>query len=187
MIKKTFILIFLALTIAMPAQAKEIGGASLPESLTLGKEQLSLNGAGLRTKIFIKVYAGGLYTRKKETDARKIIDADEPMAIRMNFIYNGVSHDSLIDAWNEGFAVAAGGNLSHIKDRVDKFNAFFTEAARKGDIYDIIYTPEEGASVYIKGNLKGTIKGLDFKKALFAIWLGEKPADNSLKQGMLGK
>ena len=33
----------------------------------------------------------------------------------------------------------------------------------------------------------GTIRGLDFKKALFAIWLGEKPADNSLKQGMLGK
>jgi len=33
----------------------------------------------------------------------------------------------------------------------------------------------------------GTVKGLDFKKALFAIWLGKKPADSGLKDGMLGK
>jgi hypothetical protein len=187
MIRKAFILIFLALTIAMPAQAKEIGGASLPDTLTAGKEQLMLNGAGLRTKMFIKVYAGGLYTRKKEGDALKIVDADEPMAIRMRFIYDGVSHENLIEAWNEGFAVATGGHIAPIKERTDKFNSFFTEEARKGDIYDIIYTPEEGASVYIKGKLKGTIKGLDFKKALFGIWLGDKPADNALKQGMLGR
>jgi hypothetical protein len=41
--------------------------------------------------------------------------------------------------------------------------------------------------VSIKGEVKGTIKGLDFKKAVFGIWLGEKPADAKLKKGMLGK
>jgi hypothetical protein len=35
--------------------------------------------------------------------------------------------------------------------------------------------------------LKGTIKGLDFKKAVFSIWLGEKPADSKLKKKMLGE
>ena len=67
------------------------------------------------------------------------------------------------------------------------FNAYFSQKAEKNDIYDIIYIPEQGVSVYIKGELKGTIKGLDFKKAVFSIWLGEKPADSNLKKKMLGE
>src|SRR5574340_908368 len=95
MIRRTFAIIFLALTMTAPVQAKEIGGVNLPDTLPAGKEQLILNGAGLRTKFFIKVYAGGLYLKKKETDARKIIAADEPMAIRMQFIYDGVSREKI--------------------------------------------------------------------------------------------
>ncbi|MEA3471658.1 MAG: chalcone isomerase family protein [Thermodesulfobacteriota bacterium] len=30
-------------------------------------------------------------------------------------------------------------------------------------------------------------KGLEFKKALFGIWLGDKPAQRSLKKEMLGR
>jgi hypothetical protein len=40
----------------------------------------------------------------------------------------------------------------------------------------------------MKGAKKGTIiQGVDFKKALFSIWLGDQPADKNLKKGMLGK
>ncbi|MGB5991959.1 MAG: chalcone isomerase family protein, partial [Desulfobacterales bacterium] len=70
---------------------------------------------------------------------------------------------------------------------IDTFNAFFSQEAKKNDIYDIIYIPEQGVSVYIKGELKGSIKGLDFKKAAFSIWLGKKPADSKLKRKMLGE
>jgi hypothetical protein len=187
MIRKMIVIIFLVLTMTAPAPAKEIGGVNLPDTLPAGKEQLVLNGVGLRTKMFIKVYAGGLYLRKKDNDAQKIINADEPMAIRLHFVYDGVSHEKLIEAWNEGFVNATGGNLAPLKESIEKFNSFFTEEARKGNIYDIIYAPGEGVSVIIKGKLLGTIKGLDFKKSVFAIWLGDKPADNSLKQGMLGR
>jgi hypothetical protein len=38
----------------------------------------------------------------------------------------------------------------------------------------------------MNGLTVGTIPGLPFKRALFAIWLGDKPADRSLKQAMLG-
>jgi hypothetical protein len=179
--------ILLVLAMTAPASAKEIGGVNFPDALPAGNEQLVLNGAGLRTKMFIKVYAGGLYLRKKDNDAQKIINADEPMVIRLHFVYDGVSQDKLIEAWNEGFANATGGNLAPQKESINKFNSFFTEEARKGNIYDIIYTPGEGISVIIKGKLLGTIKGLDFKKSVFGIWLGDKPADNSLKQGLLGR
>jgi hypothetical protein len=109
------------------------------------------------------------------------------MAIRMHFIYDGVSSEKLIEGWNEGFGKATGGNIGPIKKEIDAFNAFFTEEAKENDIYDIVYIPGEGVSVTMKGVLKGTIQGLDFKKAVFSIWLGDDPADSKLKKGMLGK
>jgi hypothetical protein len=44
-----------------------------------------------------------------------------------------------------------------------------------------------GTKIYKNSELKGTIPGLEFKKALFAIWLGSNPAQESLKNDMLGK
>ncbi|MBI4775272.1 MAG: chalcone isomerase family protein [Deltaproteobacteria bacterium] len=80
--------------------AKEIGGVNLPDSMMAGDAQLALNGAGLRKKVFIKVYSGALYLKQANSDARAIIDADEPMAIRMHFIYDGVSAEKLVESWN---------------------------------------------------------------------------------------
>ncbi len=185
---KRLAVIILAVFIMSPtAFAMDVGNVALPDSLMAGEDTLLLNGAGLRKKFIVKVYAGGLYLKQKDTDPVKIIDEDAPMAIRMHFIHDGVSSKKLVDAWNKGFMNGTNGNIAPIQTEIDQFNAFFTEEAKKDDVYDIIYVPEKGVSVYIKGALKGTVPGLDFKKAVFSIWLGEKPADSKLKKGMLGQ
>jgi hypothetical protein len=179
----------LALLIIFPismAMGTEIGGVQLPDFLTVNNVKLQLNGAGLRKKAIIKVYAGGLYLLKKETDPAKITAADEPMVIRMHFIYSKVSKEKLINTWNEGFANATNGNTEAIQKEINQFNGYFTEDAKKGDVYDVIYLPGQGISVEINGERKGPIPRLEFKKAVFGIWLGEKPADAKLKKGMLG-
>lgn len=184
---KRLLIIIVAVFVMSPmANAKQVGKVSLPDSLMAGKDELILNGAGFRKKLFIKVYAAGLYLKEKQTDPQQIMDAEAPMAIRMHFVYSEVSSKKLVDAWNEGFVNGTGGNIAPIKTEIDTFNAFFSQEAQKNDIYDIIYIPDQGVSVYIKGELKGTIKGLDFKRAVFSIWLGEKPADSKLKRKMLG-
>ncbi len=185
--KRLMVITLAVLMMTSLATAAQIGKVTLPDSLMAGNDTLLLNGAGFRKKLFIKVYAGGLYLMKKNNDPKKIIGADEPMAIRMHFIYDGVSSKKLIDGWNEGFVKGTGGNIAPIKTEIDQFNSFFSEEAKKNDIYDIIYVPGQGVSVYMKGALKGTIKGIDFKRAVFSIWLGEKPADAKLKKWMLGK
>ena len=185
--KRLPVIIIAVIMMTSLATAAQIGKVTLPDSLMAGKDKLLLNGAGFRKKLFIKVYAGGLYLKQKNTDYQKIIDGDDPMAIRMHFVYDGVSSKKLIDGWNEGFNNATGGNITPIKTEIEQFNSFFSEEAKKNDIYDLIYIPVEGVSVYIRGELKGAIKGFDFKRALFGIWLGEKPADAKLKKGMLGK
>lgn len=185
--KRCVVLILAVLLMGSTGMAKEIGGVNLPDSLMAGQDKLILNGAGLRKKFIIKVYAGGLYLMQKDNDPKKIVDADAPMAIRMQFIYDGVSGKDLVDTWNEGFANATGGNISPIKAEIDKFNGYFIEEAKKNDIYDIIYIPGTGVNLFIKGKLMGIIKGYAFKNALFSIWLGDIPADKNLKKGMLGK
>jgi hypothetical protein len=185
MIKRLLIIMLAVLSVGSLAVAKEIGGIQLPDSMQVGEDKLLLNGAGLRKKFFIKVYAGGLYLKQKNQHPQEIIEADEPMAVRMHFIHDGVSSKKLIDGWNEGFGKATGENILPIKKEIDQFNSFFTEEIKENDIYDIIYNPGQGVTIFFKGTLKGTVKGLDFKKALFAIWLGKKPADSGLKKGML--
>jgi len=185
--KKLLAMVLVVFMMSPMAVAKQVGNVILPDTLTAGMDELVLNGADFRKKLFIKVYAAGLYLKEKQTDPQKIMDADTPMAIRMHFVYSEVSSKKLVDAWNEGFINGTGGNIAPIKTEIDTFNSFFFQEAKKNDIYDIIYVPDKGVSVYIKGELKGTIKGLDFKRAVFSIWLGEKPADAKLKKKMLGE
>lgn len=185
--KRLLIMVLVVFMLSPAAVAMQVGEVTLPDSLTAGTDELILNGAGFRKKLFVKVYAAGLYLKEKQTDPQKILDADTPMAIRMHFVHSEVSGKKLVDAWNEGFVNGTGGNIAPIKTEIDTFNAFFFQEAKKNDIYDIVYIPEQGVGVYIKGELKGTIKGLDFKKAVFSIWLGEKPADSTLKRKMLGE
>ena len=169
------------------AWALEIGGVALPETLDAGGKTLVLNGAGLRKKFFFKIYAGALYLPEKESDPGKIVPADETMAVRMHFIYDGVSAEKLIETWNEGFEKTTGGQPGPLSDRIAAFNGLFTGEAGEGDVYDIVYIPSEGVRVIMNGRAVGTVKGLDFKTALFAIWLGEDPADDGLKEEMLGR
>ncbi len=182
----SFVILLILLCAVSEASAADIGGVNLPDSLMAGTDKLTLNGAGLRKKFVVKVYAGGLYLLQKSNDAAKIIAADEPMTIRLHFIHDSVSADKLISAWNDGFA-NAGGNTAALKSKIDRFNAFFKQEAKKGDIYDLMYIPGQGVSVSMNAKAVGTVDGLDFKKALFGIWLSEKPADKDLKNGMLGK
>ena len=57
----------------------------------------------------------------------------------------------------------------------------------KNDIFDLVYVKDEGViKAFKNGKALGTIKGRDFKYALFKIWLGEEPASEGIKNGMLG-
>ena len=69
---------------------------------------------------------------------------------------------------------------------LDQEPAVFKDLAN-GNVYDFIYVPGKGVEIYKNGQLASTIQGLDFKKAMFGIWLCDKPAQESLKEAMLGQ
>ncbi len=91
------------------------------------------------------------------------------------------------EATTEGFKNSTNGNTAPYQDKIDMFISVFKDNIKINDVYDLIYIPAEGTKVYKNKELKMTVKGLDFKKVLFGIWLGNKPADKGLKDLMLGK
>jgi len=141
----------------------------------------------VREKFWMDMYAGALYLNTKSTNANSIINADEPMAIKLHIVSKLITSDKMIDAVNEGFTNSTNGNTAPLQAEVNKFIGFFKEEINKNDVFDIAYIPSKGVVVYKNNSELGTIKGLAFKKALFGIWLSENPADKDLKAGMLSK
>ena len=96
-----------------------------------------------------------------------------------------LSAKKMENALREGFEKATNENLSPIKDRIEKFIAAQTTEVHTDDIFEYVYIPDKGVSVFFKGKLVTTIKGLDFKKAVFGIWLGKNAGDKDLKKELL--
>lgn len=66
MFKKLLLLCSVVLILTSVGYAKEVGGINMPDTLAAGTDTLILNGAGIRTKFFIKAYVTGLYLKKKQ-------------------------------------------------------------------------------------------------------------------------
>ncbi len=183
---KKLIILILGVLLTLPSYSMKVGGKNLPDTLKFGDVTLVLNGAGIRKKFWIKVYAGGLYLKKKSHDWKAILNADEPMAIRMHFIYDGVSSSKMIGGWEDGFENILGENFGNLKSRVKLFESFFNVETHEDDIWDLVYIPGVGTKVLFNGKEKGVVPGLDFKKVLFSIFISDKAEHEDLRKGMLG-
>lgn len=170
------------------AQAAELAGVKLADTVQLegNATPLVLNGAGVREKFFFKIYVGALYLPSKSQSVSEILAMAGPNRVSMHFLHEEVEKEKLITAWNEGFENNQSANaLAKLSGCLNTFNAMFA-TAHEGDVILLDYIPGTGTSVTINGSKKGTIPGEDFNQALLAVWLGDKPADDGLKEGMLG-
>lgn len=185
---KKYFLAFIAVCSLTFSQAQTVvGDATLPNAITMGGTDLVLNGAGIREKVVFDLYAGGLYLVSKNSDANAIINADETMAMKLEIVSRMVSSDNMIEAVDDGFYLSMNGKTKPLKDKIETFKSFFSkEEIVATNIFDIAYVKGKGTVVYKNGKEIGMIEGLDFKKALFGIWLGDDPADDDLKEAMLG-
>lgn len=173
-------------TTAATAQIK-VGGAVLPATETFYGETVTLNGAGVREKLWIDLYAAGLYLNEKTTDAKKVLNAEKPMAIKLHIVSKLISSDKMISAVTEGFEKSTNGNTAPIQKEINTLISFFKEDIKKDDIFDLVYLPSKGIIAYKNGEEKGVVPGKEFKKALFGIWLSNSPADDNLKEQMLAQ
>jgi hypothetical protein len=176
------------LALALPAHAKKVAGVEFEDTVDADGAKLVLNGAGVRKKFVIKVYAGGLYLAEPSKDADAIVAADAPKRVRMVFLRD-VSRSQVMDAYREGFRNnSAGPGLDALLAKLDKLAPAVPEKLGEGAEMFVTYVPGKGTTVAAAGGgAPVTVEGKDFADALFRNWLGRKPADDGLKEAMLGR
>lgn len=185
--KNLSLLMFAMFFISISSAQTKVGDATLPNSQNFENHSLLLNGAGVREKLWIDLYAAGLYLDKKSDNAKAILEADKPMAIKLHIVSKLITSNKMVDAVTEGFEKSTNGNMAPIQNQIDTMLGYFKEDIHKNDVFDLVYIPNKGVVAYKNGEERGTVKGLEFKKALFGIWLSSNPADDGLKNELLGK
>lgn len=184
--KKTFYILLLFFHLSSYSQ-KKIAGIEVPLTLKSESNVLVLNGAGVREKYFKDLYVLALYVKTRSDSAHKIMFANEPMAFKMHIVSSLISGDKMEEVTDEGFKRSTENNIEPIRSKIDQFKAVFKESVKKGDVYAFVYEPLKGTHIYKNNVLSCIIPGLDFKKALFGIWLFKRPKDSDIHDKLLGK
>lgn len=181
----------LALAIAMPAAAAiDVNGVKFEDTNKVGGKDLKLNGAGMRTKLVIKVYAAGLYLPEKSKNVADILKMEGPR--RMTLVMaRDISSQDLAKAFMDGINE----NLDKTEQakfvtQIRKFGEMFAinDEIKSGDVMHMDWIPGTGTVCELNGKRIGdTASDINFYNAVLRIWLGEKPADRSLKPALLGE
>lgn len=151
------------------------------------KTKLVLNGSGVRTKFFISLYVEALYLKEKNSDAVAILDSKDPMAVRLHLTSSLVTNKKIIEAITNGLRKTCTVNCAAVQLKMEEMITFFTNELKPDDYIDLIYNPDiDSTIVNLNSVTIGKVKGFEFKRALFGIWLEEKPINKALKNRLLG-
>jgi hypothetical protein len=188
MLKK--IIIFLALIITFSSSislADDLGKVTLFQDATCAEQKLQLNGFGDRKKFFIKLYVASLYVQEKIHDGSLFLEMAQAACMRLNITSSKITSEKMIKATREGFENSTQGNTAPIETEIETFLSWLKQLIKKGDEFEFAFIPHNATHVSRNGKLIGTIESKEFAQALFGIWLGDMPAQNDLKDKLLGK
>ncbi|MES2074145.1 MAG: chalcone isomerase family protein [Pseudomonadota bacterium] len=182
---------FLATGFCLPAHAAtEVAGVKFDDSISLAGKELKLNGAGVRTKVFFKVYALGLYLPEKKTSVAEILPLAGPRRVAIT-VLRELSSEQFGEAFMSGLnANTDKAERSKVLPQTMKFGEMFAQfpGLKKGDVLTVDWIPGEGTQCHLNGKKIGELlPDLAFYNAILRIWLGDKPADSSLKPQLLGE
>jgi hypothetical protein len=179
----------LVMGLGMNAQAAEVGGIKMDDTIKLANQELKLNGAGLRTWAVFKVYAAGLYLPEKKKTVPEIMALNGPRRVKLALLRD-VNNEELGQAFMDGLnANSDKAEKAKFVNQTVKMGEIFASIPKlnKGDTIIIDWIPGQGMHVLVNDKRVGDVlPDIAFYNAFMRIWLGDKPVDNTLKQALLG-
>jgi hypothetical protein len=185
---RKFVFAACAVLLSWNVNALEVAGVKLADKAQVGNESLQLNGAGIRTKFFFKIYVCALYLPQKQVSGEAII-ADEREHRMALHIMHELSSKKLFNAFSEAIeANHTAAELATLDVQIKQMAQIFdvVKEVTPGDVITLDYLPASGTQISVNGTARGTIAGAAFNRALLRIWLGGKPVQDDLKKDLLG-
>lgn len=185
---KKIVLAFCGFLLCWNANALEIAGVRLPETAQVGSVNLQLNGAGIRTRFFFKIYVAALYLPQKQSAAEAIIVDEREHRIALHVLHE-LGSKKLFSALSGAIeANHTPAELTAMDAQLIQMGQIFdaVKEVKPGDVITLDYLPASGTLIGVNGTALGTIRGAAFNRALLKIWLGSKPVQDDLKKELLG-
>ncbi|TGD59273.1 chalcone isomerase family protein [Flavobacterium humi] len=183
-----FILLSFSSSVVTAQTEFNVDGVIVPRKIEFKGNTLQLNGFGTRSKMFMEVYVQALYLTMVSQNPDDIMESNTDMAIRIQITSSMVSSGKLTKNLHNGFEKSSGDAIDALRPRIEQFKAMLSDKIVEKDVFNLIYNHlDSSVWVYKNDVLKGIVPGFDFKKALFGIWLSNKPVDDDLKNELLGK
>jgi len=180
----TGIILLLAVPTTVSLQAVRVEGIDFQRSVTVRDNHLTLQGYGLlRYMLFIKAYVGALYLPQ----AAGAADVLGPVAKRLELQYfHAIKGEDFARATRTKIADnTTPVQAEQLRSRIEQLVALY-EDVQPGDRYTLTYVPGRGTELALNDRSLGTVRGSDFARALFAVWLGDNPIDTDFRDVLLG-
>lgn len=166
--------------------AENVGKLSVDETATCSDQTLYLNGAGVRKKLFIKLYVATLYTQTKSSDEQYLLSMNQPLCMRLHITSSKITSEKLVKATREGFDKSTQGHTTDIAEEIELFLTWLNKPIKIGDVFEFSFSPSNKTQASKNNQLLGEINNKKFASALFGIWLGNNPVQLDLKNKLLG-
>ena len=182
----------LLLAPALPAWATRsitTDGFTFVGEITLAGASLQLNGVGLRAVSWLKGYAAGLYLPAKAKTPAEVLAQPGPKRLQLRMLLE-VDAEEFVKALNKGVERnTPAAEAARMTERMLRFAALVRGLGKlkKKDVVDLDFLPERGLQLGLNGRPRGEpIPGSDLYAAMLRCFIGERPTDPELKQGLLG-
>jgi hypothetical protein len=171
-----------------PGGALKVEGHVYDDTVVVAQAPLRLNGAGVRSQLWLKAFTAGLYLQQPATQAGSALAQPGAKRLRLRM---------LMDLQAEDFARALrrGVDKNHspaeqvpLSDRLARLGQLVQSLGnlRNGDAVDLDYQPGAGLVLSLNGTRRGdALPGEDLYRALLRIFIGERPAQAALKNALL--
>lgn len=170
------------------AQAASLEGQRFDDTAEVSDRTLRLNGLGLRGVAWVKAFVAGLYLSAPARDPAQILAMQGPKRLRLKILLAAPSQEltkSLIRRINrhepESVKLRLGERLPKLASMIDGLGDL-----QVGDTLDLDFVPDKGVSLRLNDKVVGTaIPGEDLYRAVLKIFVGDKPVDARMKEGLL--
>jgi hypothetical protein len=179
----TYAIGFVLCALVGSASAAEIEGVRFPEVRASGDVRLVLNNVALlRYRVFFRGYVAGLYLGA-DVGPEALFD-DVPKRLEISYFW-GIPAYKFAEATINGISAnRSAESVREMQPAIEQFNDLYQDI-EPGDRYALTYIPNVGTELARNGVSLGTVAGAEFASALFSIWFGTVPFDESLKRRLL--
>ena len=174
----------IVLTQPLTAGAAEIADVEFDKRYTALEKDLELKGVGLLRYLgMFKVYAGAFYLEEGASLDEALANRAKRIEVQyLRSIKGEEFGPATVEMMKKNVDEAT---IEKLRQQIEYHNSLY-EDVEPGDRYALTYIPGKGTELALNGEPKGVVEGADFATALFSIWIGQEPIDESFKRQIMG-